>query len=98
MERVSEAGRMLVARKADIKASIRRETEELGRIEAALSALGVSLSGDGDPVDEGALEEGVSDSTRVVEHGGATMVGVGGPAAPVERNVYRRPRTKKRAR
>lgn len=98
MERVSEAGRMLCDRKSELKRSIRRETEELGRIEAALSALGVSLSGDGDPVDDVALEEGVSDSPRVVEHGGATMVGVGGPAATVERKVYRRPRTKKRAR
>ncbi len=98
MERVSEAGRMLVARKADIKASIRRETEELGRIEAAISALGVSLSGDGDPVDVDASEDGGSDGQRAVEHGGATMVGVGGTAASVERKQYRRPRTKKRAR
>lgn len=96
MERVGEAGRMLCDRKSELKRSIRRETEELGRIEAALAALGVSWSGDSNPSPDGCeCEDGAVDP-RVAEHGGATVVGVG--PAPVDRKTYREPRTKKRGR
>lgn len=100
MERVSEAGRILVDRKAELKASIRRETEELGRIEAALSALGVNWSGDiNSQSDEESDGESGPEEPSADERAGAqaSVVGVTEVGRLVQR-AYRRQVAKKRKR